>query len=222
MASCAITPLIFYTGAMPMMMLETEALSLAPSLTPALTLQIAVGHTMVLDAALLQRSSCLNVAQGLLRVAISGLELEPLDAPAITLGFLQAGDQLNLDLLRRSRLHLEAIFPVELKDDEERLPSEGSNNLNDWTVALLMIRHLGEAEQRIAALMQLLVERLGRRCGEWYELPMLLTHAQLAELSGHTRVTVTRQLSKWRKAGLISPQTCPGGGLRLAPQLMQA
>jgi hypothetical protein len=209
-----------------MMMLETEALSLAPSLTPsltpALTLQIAVGHTMVLDAALLQRSSCLNVAQGLLRVAISGLELEPLDAPAITLGFLQAGDQLNLDLLRRSRLHLEAIFPVELKDDEERLPSEGSNSLNDWTVALLMIRHLGEAEQRIAALMQLLVERLGRRCGEWYELPMLLTHAQLAELSGHTRVTVTRQLSKWRKAGLISTQTCPGGGLRLAPQLMQA
>ena len=63
-----------------MMMLETEA----PSLAPALSFQIAVGHTMVLDAALLQRSSCLNVAQGLMRVAISGLELEPLDAPAIT------------------------------------------------------------------------------------------------------------------------------------------
>jgi hypothetical protein len=201
-----------------MMMLET----VAPAVAPALRYQIAVGHTMVLDADVLQRSSCLNVARGLMRVAISGLEWEPLDAPAITLGFLQAGDQLNLDLLRRSRLHLEALLPVELKDDEERLPSEGSTNLNDWTVALLMIRHLGEAEARIAALMQLLVERLGRRCGDWYELPMVLTHAQLAELSGHTRVTVTRQLSKWRKAGLISGQSCPGGGMRLAPQLMEA
>ena len=199
---------------MLMTMLEHE--------TPTLNLRIAVGHTMVLDASLLQRSSCLNVAQGLLRVAISRLEDEPLDAPAITLGFLQAGDQLNLDLLRRARLHLEALLPVELKDGDERLLPVGSTNLTDWTVALLMIRHLGESEQRIAALMQLLVDRLGRRCGEWYELPMLFTHAQLAELSGHTRVTVTRQLSKWRKAGLIAQQSHPGGGLRLAPQLMQA
>jgi hypothetical protein len=184
--------------------------------------RIAVGHTMLLDDGLLLTSSCLSIGSGLLRVAISSHDQEALQAQPITLGFLQAGDQLPLDLLRRSRLHLEALTPVQLLPGCNPVPPEGSSSLHDWTVALLMIRHLNDAEQRITALLQLLVERLGRRCGHWYELPLRLTHAQLAELSGHTRVTVTRQLSKWRDAGLIAPSARSGCGLRLAPELVEA
>ncbi len=184
-------------------------------------LRIAPGHTVLLDASSLERSRCLSVAQGLLRVAVSGPDGEALESDPITLGFLQAGDQLSLDLLRRSRLHLEALTPVRLEEGGGLLPPEGATNLNDWTVALLLIRHLNEAEQRLAALLQLLVERLGRRCGDWYELPLHLTHQRLAELVGHTRVTVTRQLSKWRQAGLIAGDTSAEGGLRLAPALVQ-
>ncbi len=190
-------------------------------------LRIAPGHTVLLDAASLERNSmelshCLSVAQGLLRVAVSGPDVEALESESITLGFLQAGDQLPLDLLRRSRFHLEALTPVHLEEGAGLLPPEGATSLHDWTVALLLIRHLGEAEQRLAALLQLLVERLGRRCGDWYELPLHLSHQRLAELVGHTRVTVTRQLSKWRQAGLVAGDTNAQGGLRLSPELVQA
>jgi Crp-like helix-turn-helix domain len=182
-------------------------------------LRIAAGRTVLLDASLLQSSACLQVAEGLLRVALSSSELEVTDDEPITLAFLQTGDQLPLDLLRRSWLHLEAITAVQLEDGALLPPLEGSSSLTDWTAALLLIRHLGDAEQRLRALLQLFTVRLGRRCGPWVELPIHLSHARIAELIGHTRVTVTRQLSKWRQEGLI--ETVPGrrGMLRLSPEL---
>ncbi|MBM5796429.1 MAG: Crp/Fnr family transcriptional regulator, partial [Cyanobacteria bacterium M_surface_7_m2_037] len=76
--------------------------------------------------------------------------------------------------------------------------------------------------QRIGALLQLLVERLGRRNGAWYELPLRLTHAELADLSGHTRVTVTKQLSRLRNLGLIEQDAGPGKTLRISPELLEA
>ena len=185
------------------------------------SLQIRAGHTMLLDEQLLQRGHCLSIAAGLVRVGMSNPEQEALDAQPITLGFLQAGDHLPLDLLRTTRLHLLALAPTRLEAGCPALPPIGASSLHDWTVALLIIRHLGEAEQRITALLQLLVQRLGVRKGEWYELPLRLTHADLAELSGHTRVTVTRQLSKWRDCGLIEQVNSPSRSLRIAPELVE-
>ena len=185
-------------------------------------LKIRAGHTMLLDEELLHRTHCLSVEAGLVRVAISNPDQEALNAQLITLGFLQAGDHLPLDLLRNSRLHLQALTPTQLVGEGSTLPAVGANSLHDWTLDLLLIRHLGEAEQRIQALLQLLVERLGRRRGEWYELPVRLTHAELAELSGHTRVTVTRQLSRLREQGLIEPNVGPERSLRIAPELVEA
>jgi hypothetical protein len=186
------------------------------------TLSIRAGHTMLLDEELLQRTHYLSVEAGLVRVGISNPDQEALQANLVTLGFLQAGDHLPLDLLRNSRLHLQALTPTRLVGDTSALPAVGANSLHDWTLDLLLLRHLGEAEQRIQALLQLLVERLGRRSGEWYELPVRLTHAELAELSGHTRVTVTRQLSRLREQRLIEQDAGPGRCLRIAPELVEA
>ena len=146
----------------------------------------------------------------------------PSRANVVTLGLLQAGDHLPLVRLRTSRLHRQALTPTRLVGDTSALPAVGANSLHDWTLDLLLLRHLGEAEQRIQALLQLLVERLGRRSGEWYELPVRLTHAELAELSGHTRVTVTRQLSRLREQGLIEQNAGRDRGLRIAPELVEA
>jgi Crp-like helix-turn-helix domain len=187
----------------------------------ATTLSIRAGHTMLLDEQLLRQGHCLGITAGLVRVSMSNPEQEALDAHPITLGFLQAGDHLPLDLLRTTRLHLLALTTTRLEPGCPALPPVGASSLHDWTVALLMIRHLGEAEQRIAALLQLLVQRLGLRKGDWYELPLRLTHADLAELSGHTRVTVTRQLSKWRDCGLIQQDSGPARTLRIAPELVE-
>ncbi|MCP9775506.1 Crp/Fnr family transcriptional regulator [Cyanobium sp. WAJ14-Wanaka] len=185
-------------------------------------LSIQSGHTVLLSEGLFNTTYYLSVESGLLRVAISNPEHEALQTNLITLGFLQAGDHLSLDLFRNSRLHLQAINSTRLVEATSGLAPAGSNSLNDWTLNLLLVRHIGEAEQRIQALIQLLVERLGRRSGKWYELPFRLTHAELAELSGHTRVTVTKQFSRWRKQGLVEQAAGPNRLLRVSPQLLAA
>jgi hypothetical protein len=199
---------------------------------PGRRLPIRAGHTMLLDeralreAALLEHSGCLSIRSGLVRVAISQPEHEALQAPTITLGFLQTGDHLSLDLLRTVRLHVQALTPALLERQGSPIPPDGASSLQEWTVALLMIHHLGDAQQRLRALLQLLVRRLGRRGPGGYELPLRLTHADLAELSGQNRVTVTRQLSRWRELGLIEPagpgaDDGPARGMRLAPELIE-
>lgn len=198
---------------------------------PGRRLPIRAGHTVLLDeaalrdAALRDQGSCLSISRGLVRVAISRPEQEALQAPTITLGFLQAGDHLSLDLLRTVRLHVQALTPSLLERHGSPIPPDGASSLQEWTVALLMIRHLGDAQRRLRALLQLLVRRLGRRGPDGYELPLRLTHADLAELSGQNRVTVTRQLSRWRERGLIEPagpgaQEGAAQGMRLAPELI--
>jgi len=194
-------------------------------------LTIRAGHTVLLDDSVLlddarlEQHSCLSIRSGLVRVAISQPDQDVLQTAPITLGFLQTGDHLSLDLLRTVRLHLHALTPTLLESHGTPIPPLGASSLQEWTVALLMIRHLGEAEQRLQALLGLLVRRLGRRGPDGYALPLRLTHAELAELSGQNRVTVTRQLSRWRERGLIK-RACLGEGddsergLRLAPELI--
>ena len=185
-------------------------------------MQIRAGHTLLLDEALLKRGSCLSISSGLVRVGMSNPDQEALDAQPITLGFLQTGDHLPLELLRNNRLHLQALSTTQLDTECPSLPPAGASSLTDWTVALLCIRHLSDAEQRIASLLQLLVQRLGNRNGNWYELPLRFTHAELAELSGHTRVTITKQLSRWKQSGLIQQKRGTDNTLRIAPQLIES
>ncbi|SBO43811.1 helix-turn-helix domain-containing protein [Cyanobium sp. NIES-981] len=214
--------------------MSTDALSVIPAGTLPFPpsqppLHIAAGHTLLLDETALLRCASFVVQAGLLRVAVSEPgEIAPGScAPwdlgperVVTLGFLCGGDHLPLDLLRRARLHLEALTPVVLVAAAAGVPPAGAASLNDWTVALLLVRHLDDAEQRLLALLQLLAERLGRRCGAWVDLPLRLTHERIAGLIGHTRVTVTRLLSKWRQAGLIGVEASAEGGLRLSPTLL--
>jgi CRP-like cAMP-binding protein len=182
------------------------------------SLLIREGFTVLLDERQLERHQCLTVAVGLLRVAASRFEEDALEAHVVTLGFLQTGDQLPLDLLRKKRLHLRALTDTRLVECCPTLPAADGNSLYDWTLEMLLIRHHNEAEQRISALIQLLVRRLGHRRGAWYELRLPMTQAELADLCGLTRVTLSRQFSRWRLRGLLE-QDC--GLLRLAPALVE-
>ena len=189
-----------------------------------MTTSIRPGHTLLLDPALAGKSLGLEVQEGLLKVWMDAEEAcswGQSHHQAITLGFLQAGDHLPLELQRRGWLHLQALTPVRLAECADPLPRAGQHSLHDWTLDLLLIRNLGEAEQRLMALLQLLVQRLGQRVGPWYELPLCLTHAELAELAGHTRVTVSKRMSAWRKRGWLLPGRSDGPGLRLAPALVE-
>jgi len=125
----------------------------------------------------------LEVVEGVCRVYCPCEETE-----GMTLAFLQAGDRLRTD-----RLCSDVVNSEELRMDA----------VNEWTLQLLRVRHLGQAEQRLQALMALLVNRLGLRCRDSFQLPFRLTHERFGELIGATRVTTTRLLSKWRQADLV-------------------
>jgi hypothetical protein len=178
--------------------------------------RLPVGHTVLLDPALRPQGSCLEVLDGVARVYCPCEETE-----GMTLAFLQAGDQLRTDRLCSEGVCVEALTPLCFRSDAEPRPGEGFDAVNEWTLQLLRIRHLGSAEQRLHALLALLVQRMGRRCGAWCDLPFRLTHERIGELIGTTRVTTTRLISRIRQARLLE---APAGetSMRLAPALIDS
>ena len=99
--------------------------------------------------------------------------------------------------------HNEALTDLSFHSNVNISENIGFDSVNEWTLQLLRIRHLGNAEQRLQALFSILVNRLGKRCGQWCELPFRLTHERIGELIGSTRVTSTRLISKLRSSELL-------------------
>ena len=183
---------------------------------PVTAVRMPVGQTVLLDPALRPEGSCIQVLEGVARVYCPCEETE-----GMTLAFLQSGDQLRTDRLCSEGVCVEALTPVLFRSEVQPLQVSGFDPVNEWTLQLLRIRHLGSAEQRLHALLSLLVRRLGRRCGDWCDLPFRLTHERIGELIGATRVTTTRMISKIRQANLLE---APIGDscLRLAPALVES
>lgn len=174
------------------------------------------GQTVLLDPALRPGGTSIQVLEGIARVYCPCEETE-----GMTLAFLQPGDQLRTDRLCSEGVCVEALTPLCFRSEAEASDGTGFDPVNEWTLQLLRIRHLGSAEQRLHALFGLLVRRLGRRCGPWCDLPFRLTHERIGELIGTTRVTTTRLISRIRQAELLE---APVGepGLRLAPSLVES
>ena len=187
-----------------------------PPLRSAAPIRLAQGQSLLIDPAAGPAGSTLEVLEGVARVFCPCPETE-----GMTLAFLQAGDQLCCDRLCSEGVCVEALTPLQVHRGVLPQPSGGFDAVNEWTLQLLRIRHLGSAEQRLHALLSLLVRRLGRRCGAWCDLPFRLTHERIAELIGTTRVTTTRLLSRIRQQELL---VVPSGqsGLRLAPALVES
>lgn len=182
-------------------------------------LTMAVGQTLLLDGGHAAAASPMRVHSGILRVfllASSGQD--------ITIGFLQPGEVCDALALRRDWVGLEALSVVQIERMERTEMLGVRTDLNPWALELLMIRHHPDTEQRLKALLALLVERLGRRNGLWYELPLRITHERLAELIGNTRVTVTKMLTRLRQSGLVDGHLTGRGSplLRLSPELVEA
>ncbi|MFZ9752280.1 MAG: helix-turn-helix domain-containing protein [Cyanobium sp.] len=183
---------------------------------PLAALRLSPGQCVLLDpAARSGGASCLEVLDGIARVYCPCEETE-----GMTIAFLQAGDQLRTDRLCSEGVCVEALTPLSFRSDAEPLPGQGFDPVNEWTLQLLRIRHLGSAEQRLHALLALLVRRLGHRRGAWCDLPFRLTHERIAELIGTTRVTTTRLISRIRRDQLLVVPSGEGG-LKLAPALVE-
>lgn len=116
----------------------------------------------------------------------------------MTIAFLQPGESIRTDHLCSDGICVEAITPLAFYQLPAEEISTGFDTVNEWTLQLLRIRHLGRAEHRLQALLSLLVHRMGKRCGGWCVLPFRLTHERIGELIGTTRVTTTKLISRLR------------------------
>ena len=203
-------------GTLPRSRGPRDSTGLIITSAPANRVALPAGRTLLIDWAISPASPCIDILQGMARVSC------PCPAEGgMTLAFLQAGDQLRSDRLSCPVVCLEALTTVVLGRGVEPFENGGLDPVQDWTLQLLRIRHLKSAEQRLHALLALLVLRLGRRNGSWCDLPFRLSHERIGELIGTTRVTCTRMLSRIRKAQLLE---VPSGdsGLRLAPELIES
>ncbi|AFY78567.1 MAG: Crp/Fnr family transcriptional regulator [Hydrococcus sp. C42_A2020_068] len=72
------------------------------------------------------------------------------------------------------------------------------------TEALLAIAGLRRVEERLQELLQLLKKELGQPVPEGTRLAVRLTHQNLANAIGTTRVTITRLLGDFQRQGIIS------------------
>ena len=162
------------------------------------TIRIVTGQSVLIDPTSRPQGTCLEVESGIARVYCPCEETE-----GMTLAFLQSGDQLRTDRLCSEGVCVEALTDLSFHSNVEVNNNSGFDAVNEWTLQLLRIRHLGNAEIRLQALFSILVNRLGRRCGQWCELPFRLTHERIGELIGSTRVTSTRLISKLRIAELL-------------------
>ena len=180
------------------------------------TVRIVTGQSVLIDPSYRPKDTCLEVESGIARVYCPCDETE-----GMTLAFLQSGDQLRTDLLCSEGVCVEALTDLSFKSNVDIIMNSGFDAVNEWTLQLLRIRHLGNAEQRLQALLSILVNRLGRRCGQWCELPFRLTHERIGELIGSTRVTSTRLISKLRSSELL---ICPIGTqtVSVAPSLIES
>lgn len=173
-------------------------------------------QTVLLDPAGREQATVLEVMEGICRVYCPCEETE-----GMTLAFLQSGDRLRTDRLCSEGACIEALTALKFRRDAVSTDELGIDSVNEWTLQLLRVRHLGQAEQRLHALLALLVNRLGLRCSDAFQLPFRLTHDRFGELIGATRVTTTRLLSKWRHAGLV--EMSPGElVMRLSPELIES
>ena len=160
--------------------------------------RLITGQSVLIDPSSRPKGTCLEVVSGIARVYCPCEETE-----GMTLAFLQSGDQLKTELLCSEGVCIEALTELSFESNVNIDDNSGFDAVNEWTLQLLRIRHLGNAEQRLQALFSILVNRLGRRCGQWCELPFRLTHERIGELIGSTRVTSTRLISRLRSAELL-------------------
>ncbi len=184
--------------------------------SPVGAIRMPTGQSILIDPSARTEDQCIEVIEGVARVYCPCEETE-----GMTLAFLQPGDQLRTDRLCSDGVCVEALTPLCFRSDAEVTNTHGFDAVNEWTLQLLRIRHLGNAEIRLQALLALLVNRLGRRCGDWCQLPFRLTHERIGELIGSTRVTSTRLMSRLKSSQQL---LVPAGEqiVKLAPDLVES
>lgn len=125
-----------------------------------------------------------------------------------TLGIWGPGSLVVPSRLAGGRLQLTSLSSVQVEEwvpsVEERQQFQGEQ-IQQLT-SLLLFSRIRPAEERLFHLLLWLGQRFGRVSSRGVSLSFLamnLTHQHLAEISGLTRVTVTKAITRFRKEGRL-------------------
>lgn len=190
------TDLLRFTPAMPSSDHPTMAVSMSRR---CLRLNLRAGEA-------LPTNLCWRIEKGYLWLARWRDGVDPL-----TLGLWGPGERVVPELIGLTGLELRSLTPV-VVDEEERSAAWERACLEDQlrqAAVLLLLSHVRPAESRLLQLLEWLAGRFGTSTGEGVQLSFgerLLTHQQLADIAGVTRVTVTKALAQFRQSGVIARQ----------------
>jgi len=127
----------------------------------------------------------------------------------VTLGLWGPGDVVGKNLSLADPLYIECLTPVEAT----LLPADNRQEVVEAMVLhiqrlgeLMEILHRRQAETALLHLLAWLAKRFGQEVEQGQLIDLRLTHQDIAELVGLTRVTVTRLLSNFEKQGIIQRQ----------------
>ncbi|MDX2098746.1 MAG: Crp/Fnr family transcriptional regulator [Leptolyngbyaceae cyanobacterium bins.59] len=148
------------------------------------------------------KTSCLwRIERGVVRT-ISWLE----DATTVTLGLWGPGDVIGKPLSKIDPYQFECITEVEAIV----LPREHWSQLTEALILyaqrleeLSIIRSHKRVEEALIHLLNWLGQRFGQEVVQGHLLDLRLTHQDLADLLGTTRVTITRILNQLEQQGTI-------------------
>jgi len=133
------------------------------------------------------------------------------DDSTTTLGVWGPGELVIPSTISDRPLQLYSLSAVQV-EEHAATPEERQLFLNQQVLqltTLLQLSRIRRAEERLFRLLIWLGERFGRVSSQGVSLSfsgMNLTHRNLAELTGMTRVTVTKALIRFRQEGLLSKQ----------------
>jgi CRP-like cAMP-binding protein len=125
-----------------------------------------------------------------------------------TLGLWGSGDLVIPALVTLSPIHLHSLSLARVEEAHPSHEQREAFLLHQClqTSTLLRLSRARPAESRLFQLLVWMGERFGRVSSRGVSLSfedMNLTHRHLAEISGLTRVTVTKALSHFRQAGYL-------------------
>lgn len=132
------------------------------------------------------------------------------DGSVITLGIWGAGDVVGQPLSKAQPFIVEAISQVEAEPivaTDWQPPADVLLSYWQQTEALMLIRANRRADAILLGILSWLARRFGQQIERGCLIDLRLTHQDLAELSGLTRVTVTRLLGQLEDQGLIYRQS---------------
>jgi CRP-like cAMP-binding protein len=129
-------------------------------------------------------------------------------AETITLGIWGPGELVIPSLIELEPVELVTLSAVQVVEAKATLQEERQFLIDQvgQASALLVLSRVRPVETRLFRLLVWLGQRFGRISRRGVSLSfqeMNLTHRQLAEIAGMTRVTVTKALSHYRQVGMM-------------------